>query len=81
MPALECIHDAQPGICLFGVGRKEESQCIIVRAACRRQQRRRRGAQCTGATEQRPPIEGLTATKAGVRGGSPARSDNYVVLS
>ena len=38
-------------------------------------------AECTSAAEQRPPIEGLTATKAGVRGGSPARSDGYVDLS
>jgi hypothetical protein len=81
MPALECVHDAQPGIGLFGVGREKERQCIVVRAACRRRQRQRRGAERTGAAEQRPPIERLTATKAGVRGGSPARSDGYVVLS
>jgi hypothetical protein len=81
MPALECIHHTHPRICLFGVGSEEERQCIVVRAACRRQQRQRRGAECTGAAEQRPPIEGLTAPKAGVRGGSPARSDGYIDLS
>jgi hypothetical protein len=81
MPALECIHDAQPRICLFGVGGEEERQCIVVRAARRRRQRQRRGAERAGAAEQRPPIEGLTATKTGVRGGSPARSDGYGVLS
>ena len=81
MPALKCIDDAQPGIRLFGIGREEEGQCIVIGAARRRPQRQRRGAERAGAAEQRPPIEGLTATKAGVRGGSPARSDGYVVLS
>jgi hypothetical protein len=81
MPSLEGIHDAQPGICLFRVGREEEGQRVIVRAACGRRQGQRRGAERAGAAQQRPPIEGLTATMAGVRGGSPARNDGYVVLS
>jgi hypothetical protein len=82
MPAPKRIHDAQPGLGLFGVGREEERQrVIIVGAARRRRQRQRRGAERAGAAEQCPPIERLTATKAGIRGGSPARSDDYVVLS
>ena len=81
MPARKRVDDAQPGIRLFGVGREEEGQRVVIGATRGGQQRQRRRAERTGATQQGPPIEGLTATMAGVRGVSPARSNGYVVLS
>jgi hypothetical protein len=50
VPALEGVDDSLPRIRLFGIGREEEGQCIVIRATCRRPQRQRRRAKCAGAT-------------------------------
>jgi hypothetical protein len=49
MLALEDIDNTQPGIRLFGVGREEERQCIVVRTTRRRPRRHRRSAKRAGA--------------------------------
>ena len=50
IPALKGIDNPQPGVRLFGIGREEEGQCIVIRTAPGRPQRQRRGAKCAGAT-------------------------------
>ena len=69
MPALKRVDDAQSGIRLVRVGGEEECQRVVVIGAARGgRQRQRRGAERTGAAQQRPPIEMLIETRAGVRG-------------
>jgi hypothetical protein len=49
VPALEGVDDTLPGIGLFWIGRKEESQCIVVGTTSGGPQRQRRRAERAGA--------------------------------
>jgi hypothetical protein len=67
MPALKCIDDPQSGVRLVRVGGEEKGQRVVVGAARGGRQRQRGSAERTGAAQQRPPIEMLIETRAGVR--------------
>jgi hypothetical protein len=50
VPALEGVDDSLPGSGLFWIGRKEESQCIVIGTTSSGPQRQRRPAKRAGAT-------------------------------